>query len=137
MFQPYLDLLLEHADPPLWYDEAGCPRWVEFSHELTNNIYADRVVLIEQTCQSCTRTFKVVRSQDQIKRVVHDHKDWLNRPENALCHKDPPCFGVKDGKLDQCSGSTMTARTEKILEFWIREGIDWKRVPELEGITSG
>ena len=121
MFQPYDDLHeLAGYREPLWWDECGVPRWCEFEPREVNDIYASEVMLLEILCQCCGRRFRVAISQGIFGRrmILHDDLPYYG---------DAPCFAFSKEGMDQCAGSTMTSETVRILEHWVREGIDWVR----------
>lgn len=134
MRQPYWDLYeIAGKRRPLWFDEHGVPRWVEF-HPRLCNIYADEVALLEIACQSCGQRFMVALSSCVMDRVLMGGEPLSNQP--ALDWGDAPCFMSREGDLVQCAGSTMISETWRIAQFWTREGGDWVRCPEREVIEG-
>ena len=121
MKQNYEDIRSKIADPPLWYDEAGCPRYYDFSPELVNNIYAEEAALLEIACQNCGKRFIVAVSTDSFDRVFY--KQSLLRKEE-ISYGDPPNIGCCP------TGPTMGSETREVLELWHRggKGFDWERV---------
>ena len=134
MLQEYTDLLTLTDKAPIWYDEAGVPRWCDFTPDMCNNIYAKEAVLMEIACQSCGERYKVAMSWHP---WAGNRRDPANTSDPSLADKllvgwlhygDPPCF--------KCSaGRTMNCADLRVLEFWRRDkstGHEWQRVPELE-----
>ena len=136
MRQPYWDLYVAHGKKrPLWFDEAGVPRWVPFEPSLANNIYAKEVVLYELACQWCGRRYAVVDSWSVIDRMLRNLEplEPLSTRVRHLYWGDAPCFQAEDGSTPyQCPGSTMTSESIRVLEFWKYEQGKWVRCPELE-----
>ena len=144
MKHPYFDILLEHPDrEPLWWDEAGVPRYIPFEPGHANNAYADEVALVEVTCQACGRRMRVVVSQsntaEMLARIQMGRKNIhvapLTGATSLEAYGDPPCFAIKDGEPYQCWGSTAPPHHERIVEFW-RRAPRWERVPKEEGIST-
>lgn len=120
MKQNYEDIRSRITEPPRWYDEAGVPRYVDFSPGRVNNIYAEEVALIEIACQNCDQRFIVAISQDSYSLIMRPQK--LSQGEE-ITYGDPPNIGCCP------TGPTMSSNTIKTLEIWRRgEGFDWGRV---------
>jgi hypothetical protein len=112
MKQEYSDIT-EKLGKPLWWDEAGCPRYAPFQPCMANDFYAKEVALIRVKCQSCEEEFLVcVSSGEQNKKPLSQRK--------TLFYGDPPrgCCGV---------GATMTSEFVAVVESWALGKNDWER----------
>lgn len=125
MKQAYNDVLKHVNIEPLWWDEAGVPRFEPFTPDLANNIYATQVVLMLIKCQSCQAPFEVCKTSDGFDSLHHFPLDELVKGK-TIHYGDPPNFGCCP------AGPTMNCEDVKILEFWERVRLEWKRRPELE-----
>lgn len=128
MHASYSDIT-DRLGKPLWWDEAGAPRYALFHPSYANNIYAKEAVLLLVRCQSCHSKFPVCLTWDGMEELI------LNRPRHSLAERvqakalhygDPPDAGCCP------SGPTMTSETLQVLEFWRRKDLEWVRVEELE-----
>lgn len=125
MKQSYHDIT-DKMGAPIWWDEAGCPRYGPFHPNSCNSIYTREAVLLEISCQVCPCRFKVAVAYHFFgPNLITQLKD------HQLHYGDPPrhkCPGA---------GETMNSDALQVLEFWQRQqqggGGDWTRVPELEG----
>lgn len=115
----YTDIT-EKLGSPLWWDEYGVPRYVDFHPRFASCIYAQQVLLLEIGCQTCDRLMLVEVNggilQGDMARAVRDHK---------ICYGDPPSHGDH-------SGETMSSEVKRVVQFWNRVNFDWQREPELE-----
>ena len=120
MKQNYSDIRSKIADPPLWYDESGCPRYCDFLPGRASNIYAEEMALLEIACQNCGQRFIVAVSQDSYDRVLY-HR--VLSQEKEITYGDPPNIGC-------CPvGPTMGSNTIQLLELWRRgKGLGWERI---------
>jgi hypothetical protein len=121
MKEAYADIQ-DRLGPPLWWDEAGVPRYVPFAPDKTNNVYAERAALLLIVCQGCAQTFPVAS-------VAARDRRWLEtRTFNPpLDYGDPPFHGAHGS--GQCSGTTMVSETAAVLERWVRNPTGgWGRV---------
>jgi hypothetical protein len=131
--QPYYDILQLTDQEPVWYDEAGVPRFSKFEPGDCNDIYAQEVALVLLECQNCGRQMKCAVSLDIYTYI--DGREVQHTPLSETIKKGysgygvPPCW--EKGK-SQCAGSTMTPEEIRVLEFWHRPNGEWERVPELE-----
>lgn len=121
----YLDIKNKIKEEPKWYDENGVPRYDTFSPELSPNIYADEVVLLEIACQSCRKRFFVEMNWDRMRVIfgndIGSFSELLERKINPIeCilipYSDPP--------RHNCVGDTMTSDSMRIVQFWKRGDID-------------
>lgn len=113
---------------PLWHDEEGVPRYEKFHPELVSNIYAQEAVLVRILCQGCGTPFDVAMTWDgtmmERRTAVPSLQERVER--GSVYYGDPPNMGCC------ASGPTMTSEPDRILEFWVRENMEWARKPELE-----
>ncbi len=113
----YFDIISRIKDPILWFDENAVPRYIPFHPNLLANIYATECCLILIECQSCKRPFTVAKSiniEDQVEHLQHLH------------YCDPP-------NVECCDvGMSMNSEPIRVLQFWVRDNTDWKRIKELE-----
>ncbi len=126
MLCPYRDITDRLGDP-LWWDEAGVPRYVEFGPNESNNIYATEVALLEVACQSCHNRMRVAMSYHCLDDIMVKYPAGpLSGRVEALHYGDPPCW--------ECAGgATMNCIDIRVIEFWQAQPLaDWKRLPELE-----
>jgi len=135
MHHHYKDIIEAAGREPLWWDEHGVPRFVEFGVKQNANIYADEVVLLRIECQSCHAEFDVCMSSSFIERCFQHHA-W-GHPVRTLAEQivhsqihygDPPnsgCCGV---------GATMNSIPRQVLQYWTRDpnGFELKSCPEYE-----
>ncbi len=59
MHQHYEDILMRIPEPPLWFDDAGVPRFDAFKPSDLANIYAREAALVGIECQACGTAFRV------------------------------------------------------------------------------
>lgn len=114
MKQDYSDIT-DKLGKPLWWDEAGCPRYEPFQPCMANDFYAHEVALLRVACQNC--------HAEHIVCVSSGHKDkrpFANRPQ-PLAYGDPPrgCCQV---------GASMTSETIEVLEMWTYKDGKWVMV---------
>lgn len=121
MLASYADIRDRIATPPLWFDESGVPRYEPFHPELSANIYADEVALVEIACQACEQTFHVAISStlsERLMRQVTQALDGLPASlaeriaDKSLGYGDPPNVGCCP------AGPTMSSDTIRVLEYW-------------------
>ena len=126
VLQPYPDIISK-LGKPLWWDEAGCPRYAPFKPELCNNIYAVEVALVEIACQFCDRRFLVAFTSTGLQAFENDDRTLADEIRaGILGYGDPPMH-------KECSfGYTMTSEAVRVIEYWHQEKFRWVRKPELE-----
>jgi hypothetical protein len=131
----YDDILSRIADPPLWFDEHGVPRWVTFGPQEVSNIYCQQVVLLAIECQGCGAPFSVALSWAEHDGYLYKAQALDVSTRNGSIHYgDPPNIGCCP------SGPTMNSNPKRVLEFWqfstdansTNNWRSWRRVPELE-----
>lgn len=144
MYQPYMDIIGK-LGAPLWWDEEGVPRYEEFEPRLCSNIYAAFAALLEIRCQGCRRVFPVA-STWRVDFLNLDHVVWDENGKNAkpkgglpkegdageFGYGDAPWHDFDGGFDGQCSGTTMTTDTVRVLQFWHRPDHKWTRSKEHE-----
>lgn len=132
----YRDIRERIPDEPTWYDENGCPRYAPFHPDLSPNIYAREVALLEIACQECGRHFLVeVNASPYFDEPLGASLLlWQERvkrgDKNAtmpIHYGDPPRHNG-----DCAAGDVMNCYDLCIVEFWVKEKFDWVRHPELE-----
>lgn len=125
----YHDILSRISEPPQWFDEHAVPRFVAFSPDEAANIYANEVALAEIACQGCGRRFRVAFSISSMDRAMAGGKlpSLAERiQDRSLHYGDPP-------NIDCCpAGPTMNSEPKRVLEYWVRERLDWVRKTTLE-----
>ena len=115
----YDDILSRIAEEPVWFDEHGVPRYCEFAPSKVANPYAEEAALVEVTCQSCSRPFRVAFSARASAAVSQE--DWPAGPigkairEKTLDYGDPPNVWCCH------AGPSMTSVPRRVLEYW-RQG---------------
>jgi len=131
----YKDIKERIKDPILWFDENGTPRYAKFHPNLSPNIYAREVVLLEISCQYCHRRFDVEMSFgifDQLKDITI--KSLKERLKNFIENKEkitPIHYG--DPPIHDCpgGGTTMNCYDLRIKQFWSRK-FEWRRLKRYE-----
>ena len=122
MQQAYHDIK-DKLGEPLWYDEAGVPRYAEFHPTLANDVYAQEIALLEVACQHCGWHYQVALMGGGI---------MMHTPLNTLRWiDDPPEHGCPIGE-------TESAEMLRVLQFWQRgenTGYEWRHVPSAESET--
>lgn len=123
MLNAYTDITERIAEPPLWWDESGVPRYCDFAADRVANVYAREAVLFEIACQACGREFRVALSSGKAPSIA----DAIRSHE--LHYGDPPNVGC-------CvAGHTMNSVPLRVLQYWRRDqttGFAWERDRSLE-----
>jgi len=123
--QEYADIV-SRLGPPLWWDERGVPRYAPFQPWMCNNVYAVEVCLLEIRCQECGRHFLVARAWDEWLGEVYGLPRVSVEIESGQLHwGDPP--------YHNCAGDSENCEDLKVLAFWRKDGLDWRRDRSLEG----
>ena len=110
----YTDILNIIPSDPLWWDERGVPRYVEFCPSLSSNPYAHEVALLIVECQACSYRFRVCLSSDHFDSIHNESLSLLEQHPH-LYYGDPP------NKPCCRPGPTMTSVSRHILQFWVKE----------------
>lgn len=113
MKQAY-DEVTARLGKPLWWDEAGCPRYEPFHPSMANDFYPREVALLRVSCQSCD-----AKSLVCVSAGVRDPSPFRERPQ-PLAYGDPPrgCCQM---------GGSMTSDTIEVMELWVCEDFKWVR----------
>ena len=129
MHPSYRDILSRIQERPLWWDQRGVPRYEPFHPDLSSNLYAEEIVLIEIACQGChTRYFTEV-CWSKYDGHPANGTPALSSMVRDIYYGDPPNAGC-------CKvGPTMSSIPLHTLEFWKRENFVWVRRPDLEGLV--
>lgn len=138
MYRLYEDLR-DKLGEPTWHDEQGVPRYCDF-HPSRGGIYDRWCALLEIACQACGQTFLVSDSYSMTDMIRAGWKP--GDPSEPVLPTDGNgggSFGFGDAPWhgeEQCSGTTMTTDTLRVVEFWTKDGgdcgMDWRRRPEFE-----
>lgn len=131
----YEDIREKIKEEPLWYDQGGTPRYSKFHPNLSPDIYADEVILLEIACQDCGRRFFVEMDYSVHVKIFDRHMEsfsnrlrkWLKEGRTNWC---PVHYG--DPPIHDCVGDTENCWNIRIIEFWKRGEFDWKRDKEFE-----
>lgn len=119
----YFAEIMAAMGQPRWFTESGYPRYVKFSPDECENIYASECLLMEIACQGCGKIFRVslnsgLMEETSLSDIINEYK--------YIHYGDPPNMAC-------ClAGPTMNCIDLRIIEFWQRDGGEWARVPELE-----
>ncbi len=111
------DDITDRLGKPVWWDEAGCPRYEPFKPCLAHDFYAREVALLRVACQFCAAESLVCISAGE-----RDRRPFRERPQ-PLAYGDPPrgCCQI---------GASMTSETLGIVELWVLENFGWvQKVP--------
>ena len=125
----YKDIRDRIPECPKWFNEYAVPRYCEFHPDNVANIYAEEVALVLIECQDCRQEFIVAFSQSVMDRVRFDmiHPGTLYQTiadkikDKTIHYGDPP-------NTDCCAaGPTMNSNPIRVLEYWSKKHLDWKR----------
>ena len=126
VLQPYPDITSK-LGKPLWWDEAGCPRYAPFRPDLCSNIYATEAALVEIACQLCGARFLVAFTSNGIQAYENGGRTLADEIRSGvLGYGDPPMH------KECCAGYTVTSDAVRVMEYWHQERLTWLRQPELE-----
>jgi hypothetical protein len=125
MLPAYDDIRSRIAEPPLWHDRHGVPRYEPFKPQMLG-VYDDLAVLAEIACQRCAKRFLVGAGWTRLDVfadpiVVRKLADLAE----SFDYGDPPRHAVDAGR---CAGETMSSDVVQIVEAWERVGLDWVRL---------
>lgn len=124
----YADIV-QKAGAPLWWDENGAPRYVEF-HPERCGVYVQAVALLRVACQSCGREFVVASAPKQSSVKVAFPQRKAQDPWEAIGsfhYGDPP---RGEPEHEGCAaGPSMNTVPLAVVQFWVRksESFRWKR----------
>ncbi len=128
MNNDYADIT-ERLGAPQWWDEAAVPRYCDFGPNQAANIYAKEVVLLHIECQNCGKAFKVAMSNSGFDvRMVELTPRRIAEAiaDGSIHYGDPPNYGCCP------AGPTMNSVPRRVLEYWERERMNWRRREDLE-----
>lgn len=126
MLPAYNDIKSRIKEDPKWWDANGVPRYDKFHPELSCDIYAEEVVLVEIQCQDCRQRFMVEFNWSSHRALFSGRPSpSLSESPGLLHYGDPPAHG--------CIGDTMNCEDLMVVEFWQRNDFDWEERSDLEG----
>ena len=129
----YLDIKNKIREEPLWFDENGTPRYAKFHPDLSPNIYAREVILLEIACQDCHKRFDVEMSFSNFDRL-QDRKSFRERLRNFIKNKEKiPPIHYGDPPIHDCpgAGNVENCYDLRIKQFWSRK-FEWRRLKRYE-----
>lgn len=133
----YDDILSRIADPVLWHDENGAPRFAPFAPALRADPVTGETALVEVACRACRRAFRVCCSRAQAVDGAASSVAQEIRAGNAALYGAPPCHTTELERatgMDGCAaGEAMPSVAVQVLEYWCRMGDAWERDGALEG----
>lgn len=114
----YTDIIAK-AGTPLWYDEYGVPRYIEFHPTRCAMLGAEEAFLVEIQCQGCGEAFLVALTWKDESRY------WMGKelpPGNRLTTTGGNGLHYGDPPNSNCcpSGPTMSSDFHRIVQGWIR-----------------
>ena len=142
MYCIYKDII-DKLGQPKWWDEAGVPRYCDFSPNEVADIYADKAALIIVRCQGCGKHLPVAWSFRELSIICYvpghpSGKDCFasftpptREDSGSIGYSDAPSHIDNQGKYCHL-GCVMTTDIRQIKEFWSRDKIDWKRHKDFE-----
>ncbi len=128
----YEDITKRIQELPLWWDSDGVPRYDSFIPDMCPDIYADEVLLIEISCQSCNQRFHVEQHwsiMSVIAKNIPRPSDYMKGEDKGelsrIHYGDPPRHG--------CIGDTMNCWDLRVVQFWRHDNSrNWIRDHDLE-----
>lgn len=127
--------IVKKAGAPLWWDEHGAPRYVDF-HPTACGVYVRAVALLRVECQSCGHEFVVASVEHLRQRNIAKMPDRnVDDPWEAVgsFHYGDPPRGDPTHCEGDCTGDTMNTVPLEIVEFWRKSpSFNWARCPEYE-----
>ena len=125
MLPSYDDIRSRIAEPSLWYDRHGVPRYEPFKPQMLG-VYDDFAVLAEIECQRCSRRFLVGGGWTRFDVFADPIVErTLTGLVASFDYGDPPRHG---GDAGRCAGETMSSDVVRVVETWERVGLDWVRL---------
>jgi len=131
----YNDIRDKIKGDPLWYDENGTPRYIKFHPDLSPNIYAEEIVLLEIACQYCHQKFLVEMNFCRFDLVFNkDKKSFQELVASFIKDGSYIPFHYGDPPRHKCAGGgeTMNCDDLRIKEFWVRKQCKWARIKKYE-----
>jgi hypothetical protein len=114
MFNDYSDITERIAEPPLWWDEQGVPRYAEFEPHLVANIYAREVALMEVACSQCWTRFRAAVSTAGVLGEPDRHDLAESIETRTISYGDPPNY------RNYRSGPSSSCYDLRVLQYWLR-----------------
>ena len=110
MHRQYNDIINRIASPPIWWQEAGVPRYDQFDPHISAGVYANEAAFAEIACQVCETTFLVL-----IETPAADRSIAAKITSQTLEYGDPPNVACA------CGGSASTSSIMiRVVEYWAR-----------------
>src|SRR5690348_9708832 len=106
MHENYKDITSRIAEPPIWYDQNGTPRYDKFHPRMCPNIYTDHVALVRIACQDCGQEFLV-----EMHTALWD--DRSDKDPSKWHYGDPPAHCER-------AGDSMNCIDLEVVEVWQR-----------------
>jgi len=129
MHADYKDIKERIDETPKWYDCHGVPRYAKFHPNLSPNIYAKEVLLLEIECQSCEQRFLVELNWAEF-GYRESFKAFFEKRTRGISVYSPVHYG--DPPRHDCVGDTMNSTPLAVREFWSKPNSDWERNQEYE-----
>ena len=117
----YDDILKRIPEAPLWWLD-GVPRYDPFNRNLMPS--NREIALVRSACSMCGTIFDVGVYRPRDSHFPSLRAEMEHYGEILL--GDPPAVFCCP------SGYATTSSALEVLEFWERDGTNWRRVPELE-----
>lgn len=129
MLPNYQDVIEAAGRPPLWFTEAGVPRYADY-HPTLLGVYDEVAGLFLVACQYCQERFEVGAGTPRrsVARIMASDFEEVSLQKflaDWTCG-DPPRHACPGG------GETMSAVELGVLQAWERVGMAWVRQPLLE-----
>lgn len=125
MHESYLDIMDKIDEKPLWWDEAGVPRYCEFHPRKCNNVYINEAALVLIQCQNCGQEFRVALTHgpmEDLYSIVPNLSIARRIRTSRLHYGDPPNAGCCP------AGVTMNSIPLRVLEYWnTKDHFEWER----------
>jgi hypothetical protein len=110
MHRQYNDIISRIDLPPIWWQEAGVPRYDQFDPHMSTGVYANEAALAEIACQVCEATFLVL-----IETPNADRSIAAKIANQTLDYGDPPNVACA------CGGSaSMSSIMVRVVEYWAK-----------------
>lgn len=106
MHRSYHDIISRIAEPPIWWQEGGIPRYDLFNPASSTGIYCVEVALAEIACQMTDVRFIVAMEGRGDRQIAKSIRDF------SLCYGDPP-------NVPEASPYT-TSVTLRVIQYWHR-----------------
>lgn len=131
MLPSYRDITTRIAEPPVFFDHHGVPRYEPFAAELLG-VYDDFALLAVIACQSCRRQFLVGCGWPRFNVFLDPIVEHtLAELAESFDYGDPPRHNAAGN--GRCAGETMSSDVVRIAQAWERIGLNWSRREAYEG----